>query len=220
MNFFNTVLDILFPSSCFVCGKKGSELCLECINDAQGSERECARWIYPVYEYRYPPIKKAIHLLKYKNKKGLATLFAQLLYPKILEELSELSLMENFNSPILISIPLSQQRYRERGYNQSELICRELIKLDNNTNFELKEKVLIKIKDTKHQAHIKNRNERLQNLHGSFKINKEALDKDIIKKRNIILIDDIITTGATFAEAKKTLKKGGANKIIAFAIAH
>ena len=89
---------------------------------------------------------------------------------------------------------------------------------------ELEKNVLIKNKETKHQAHIKNRSERLKNLIGSFTIKSSKQNAkeniSIIKGRNIILIDDITTTGATLNEAKKTLKQAGARKIIAFTVAH
>ena len=74
----------------------------------------------------------------------------------------------------------------------------------------------IKNKETIHQANIKNRNIRLKNLIGSFIVK----NKEEIKNRNIILIDDITTTGATLNEARKTLKKAGAKKIVAFTVAH
>ncbi|MFA5936789.1 MAG: phosphoribosyltransferase family protein [Candidatus Paceibacterota bacterium] len=153
------------------------------------------------------------------------------MYEKIIEELSELSVLNNFREPILIPIPLSKKRYKERGYNQSELICQELIKIDKKTNlphirhgvygaleknFSLEKNVLIKIKDTEHQVNIQDRRNRLKNLSDSFFVKNENL----IKGKNIILIDDVLTTGSTLTEAKKILKNSGARKIIAFTIAH
>jgi ComF family protein len=180
-----------------------------------------------MYDYRHPPIKKALWLLKYKGKKRLASIFAEILYGKIIEELSDLSVMENFNNAILIPIPLSAKRYRERGYNQAELICKELIKVDHlrhgvdgKFNFSLEKNVLIKPKETKHQTHIENRTERLKNIIGSFVIKNEQENAGLLKGRNIILIDDITTTGATLNEARKTLKQAGARKVIAFTVAH
>ena len=71
-------------------------------------------------------------------------------------------------------------------------------------------------KNTEHQARIKDRRARLKNLSGSFAVKNEGL----IKNKNIILIDDITTTGATLAEAKKILKQAGVRKVIAFTVAH
>ena len=254
MHFLNTILDIVFPVKCMLCGQAGADLCLGCLKDAPPAERESAEWIFPLYDYRHPIIKKSLWLLKYKGKKRLAKIFAEIIYEKILEELSELSVMENFTNAILIPIPLSPKRYRERGYNQAELICEEIIKINNlrnhltppfdklraplsltrrgaggevdnphlrhGVNMQLENNVLIKIKETEHQARIKNRNIRLKNLVGSFAIKNTEKNSNLIKGRNIILIDDITTTGATLAEAKKILKQAGARKIIAFTVAH
>lgn len=218
MNILNTILNIIFPVNCLSCGEDGEYLCVKCLADTPPSLRESDEWMFPLYDYRHPPIKKSIHFLKYKGKKTLANTFAQTLYPRILEELSDLTLMENFYNPILIPIPLSRKRHKERGYNQSELICKNLARLDKEVNFKLEKDILIKNKETKRQAHIKDRRARLNNLIGSFSINKEKINK--IKNKNIILIDDVFTTGATLGEAKKILKKFGAKKVIAFTIAH
>ena len=221
MNILNTILDIIFPVYCIECNKPGNEICLNCIVKIKTIESETPEWIYCVYNYRDPIIKKALWLLKYNKMKNFANIFAQILYANIIEELSELSTFKNFYNPILIPIPISKKRRKERGYNQAELICEALIKIDQkntqaNKTFILEKDVLIKAKDTTHQAEIKNRKERLENIIGTFDIQ----NADKIKKRNIILIDDITTTGATLSEAKKVLKKAGANKIIAFTVAH
>ncbi len=204
-----------------LCGQAGVDLCLECLKEAPEAERESAQWVFPIYDYRHPAIKKSLWLLKYKGKKRLAKVFAEIIYEKILEELSELSVMENFTNVILVPIPLSPKRYRERGYNQVELICEEIIKLFQASESmdvlpEMLNNILIKTKETEHQARIKNRNVRLKNLIGSLAVK----NGELIKNRNIILIDDITTTGATLSEAKKILKQSGARKVIAFTVAH
>jgi len=216
MRLLNTILDMIFPKTCISCGTPGLDLCLKCLIDSPPAERECAKWIFPLYDYRHPAIKKSIHLLKYKGRKGLASIFAEVMYGRIIEELSDLSVMENFKDAILLPIPLSPARRRERGFNQAELICKELVKIDGELNFTFEKDVLIKPKDTIHQAHVENRTERLKNIIGSFVVKNE----NKIKNKNIILIDDVITTGATLSEAKKVLQKSGARKIIAFNIAH
>ena len=232
MLFLNTILDIIFPVKCISCGKNREDFCIKCLSDSPPAERETAKWIFPVYDYRHPPIKKALWLLKYKGKKRLAKNFAEIIYEKILEELSDLSRMENFNNIILIPIPLSNKRLRERGYNQAELICKELVKINNirsagakaltdryGVYLKLENDILIKTKETKRQAHIENRKKRLENILGSFSI-KNGEQNTKLKNRNIILIDDITTTGATLNEAKKILKQAGARKVIAFTVAH
>ena len=216
MSFLNTILNLIFPANCISCGKNNADLCIKCMSSFPEAERESLEWVFPMYDYRHPPVKKAIGLLKYKGKKGFAKIFAEIMYGRIIEELSDLMVFNNFQKPILVPIPLSKKRIHERGFNQATLICTELMKLDKNKNFILEKNVLIKIKNGEHQARIENRQKRLKNIIGSFSIkNPEG-----IKNRNIILIDDVTTTGATLNEAKKTLRKAGAKKIIAFTVAH
>jgi ComF family protein len=212
----NAILDVIFPINCISCGKRGADFCLKCFSGCPPAERESAKWIFPLYDYRHPLVKKAVWLLKYKRKKRLANIFAEAMHERILEELSDLGIIENFYDPILIPIPLAPKRQRERGFNQAELICEKLIELDKNVNFKLKKNILIKPKDTEHQARIKDRQKRLKNLTGSFTVRNPQFVKD----KNLILIDDVSTTGATLNEARKTLKQAGAKKIIAFTIAH
>jgi len=217
MNLLDTILNVVFPVNCLSCGKEGSDLCLRCLSDSPAAERESANWIFPLFDYRHIPVKKSIWLLKYKSKKRIAGIFAEVMYGKIIEELSELSVMKNFREPILIPIPLSKKRYRERGYNQAELICEKLVEIDEkNNNFKLEKNVLIKIKETEHQANIKERRDRLKNLSDSFSVKNSKM----IEGKNIILIDDVTTTGATLSEARKILKQSGAKKVIAFTVAH
>jgi ComF family protein len=216
MKLGNTILDIFFPVKCLLCGKNGADLCLECLLGSPEAERESAEWIFPLYDYRHPTIKKAIWLLKYKGKKRLAGIFAEVMYGRILEELADRMNLENFFHPLLIPIPLAPKRLRERGFNQTLLICKKLVELDTDKNFELQKNILIKPKDTEHQARIENRSIRLKNIIGSFTVK----NPEVLKNRNIILIDDVTTTGATLLEAKKTLKQFGAKKVIAFTVAH
>ena len=214
----NTILEIIFPANCLGCGIKGKFLCRDCIVTSPPADRESPDWTYPIFDYRHPPIKKTLWLLKYTNKKIIAEIFAEIIYDRILEELSELRLIENFTNPIIIPIPLSRKRFKERGYNQVEIICKKIIQLDKKENFKLEKNILIKPTETEHQARIKNKNARMKNIIGSFSLKEGS--ENTLKGKNIILIDDILTTGATLTEAKKVLKKGGARKVIAFTIAH
>ena len=216
MKFINTILSIIFPANCVSCGKNGENFCSKCLADSPPAERENPKWIFSLFDYRHPPIKKSLWLLKYKGKKDIASAFTETMYRGILEELADLSILENFREPILVPIPLAPKRKHERGFNQAEIICKKLIRLDKEQNFKLEKNVLIKPKDTEHQARIENRSTRLKNIIGSFSMK----NPEKIKGRNIILIDDITTTGATLNEARKILKQAGARKIIAFTVAH
>lgn len=216
MSVLDTVLDVLFPSRCLHCRRPGADFCLDCLASSRPAERECAVWIYPLYDYRDPKVRGAVWSLKYGRKKRIARVFAEALYKRMLEELADLGPLQNFREPVLVPIPLARARRRERGFNQAELICRALLRRDGGRNFSLDAALLSRIEDGEHQARIRNRSERLRNIVGAF----AAPEPDRAAGRNIILIDDVTTTGATLAEARKVLKRAGAKTVIAFTVAH
>ncbi|MFA6397857.1 MAG: ComF family protein [Candidatus Paceibacterota bacterium] len=214
MNYFKVILDLIFPEHCLSCKNNGTILCENCLLKISQSRETPNNYIISVFDYKDPIIKKVIKMFKYKNKRGLANILAKPLNDKLLEEISDLGIFENFKNPILIPIPLSRKRLKERGYNQSELLAKELVLL--NKDFKMQTDILFKTRETKSQASIKNRNERLNNLKDCFSIK----NKELIKNKNIILIDDIVTTGSTIKEARNILKSNGARKIIALTVAH
>jgi competence protein ComFC len=212
----NKVLNIIFPLKCLGCKKQETYLCLECIKNIEPPRNNPNKNIHAIFSYKNRIIKKAIWNLKYKGHTNIAVPLATLMYDKILEEISELLIMDDFKNPILIPIPLSKRRFRARGFNQSEILAKEIYKIDNGRALEFAPKVLLKIKETESQMKIQNRAKRLKNLSGCFAVK----NPNEVSGRNIILIDDIITTGATIKEAERILLKSGAKKIIAFTIAH
>ncbi len=170
--------------------------------------------IKALFKYKDKIVKQAIWEIKYKKNQRILEKFTKVFYDYILEELSDERLFNNFDSPIIIPIPISKETLKERGYNQCELIVKELVKIDGGKNFSADFKTLRKIKETKHQSKTKNKTQRLKNLEGCFEADER------IKGKNIILIDDVITTGATMKEVYQTLKKSGAKKAIGFALGH
>lgn len=214
MKILNTILNYIFPEYCIICKKFGTDICDDCINSISITKKETLNWIFPLFDYNDVKIKKIIKTLKYKKRKHIAEKLGFYLSDKIQEELYELEIFYNFKNPIMIPIPLSNKRYKERGFNQSEILCKYI--QERNPNIKIINNSLIKHKETKHQADIKNKKDRLINLVDSFMVKNHNLIKD----QNIILIDDISTTGATLIEAKKTLIKAGAKKVYAFVVAH
>lgn len=179
------------------------------------------RHLKAMFNYKHRLCRQAIWEIKYRANPKLIADFSLLLYEFILEELNDLEDFENFTQPVLIPIPASTKRNREKGFNQCVLICRELIKLDRErgqNTFTLNEKLLIKTTETTHQARAKNKQERLQNLKGTFSVRET--NQINLSKHSFIIIDDVITTGATMNEAFHTLKKAGVKKLRGFALAH
>jgi len=172
-------------------------------------------YLKPFFLYKNKLCKKAIWAIKYNKNQIILSKFSNLFYEFIIANIAEANLFSPFEKPILMPIPMYKDDIQKRGYNQSILIVEEIFKIDNGINFEIETKIFKKIKNTPHQSSLKNKNERLKNLKNCFCINE-----NFVKNRNIILIDDVITTGTTMKEARDTLKKAGAKKVICFSIAH
>lgn len=170
--------------------------------------------IISIFDYRDPLVKESIWMLKYRGNKKIAALLAAILYDELLAFFAEYSPLTNFTNQLIAPIPLSKKRERERGFNQCELMTNELYKLDKNINFTVTKTALVKIKDTPSQTKTDSRAEREKNLKGCFLASREAAG------RNIILVDDVATTGATIEEARRALRSAGARKVVAFTIAH
>jgi competence protein ComFC len=216
MNIVHSLLNFLFPHHCLSCRKEGVIVCENCLSTIPREHVTPIPDILTVFEYRHPLMKKLVWNLKYSNKRDIATILAVPLYDELLAEVSERKLFSGFTNPILIPIPLSASGMKKRGYNQSALVVKALVELDKERTFSAHLTCLRKTKETINQAKIKNRKKRLANMKGAFSVK----EKDQIRGRNIILIDDITTTGATINEAKKVLLKAGAREVIGFTLAH
>ena len=163
---------------CIKCGRnitgKG-DYCLDC----KRTKRYFTKAIAPLW-YKGEVIR-LIHKLKYGNARYLAKPLAFILYDKVKAE--------KINFDLIIPVPICDKRLKERGYNQSLLIAVELAKLCDKP---LLEDVLIRTKDTDTQTNL-TKKERNENLVDAFKV----VDKKSIKDKTILLLDDVLTTGAT-----------------------
>lgn len=151
--------------------------------------------------------KKIIKSIKYGMAMDVWNELKLIIYP---ENLRKLSLYKKLKGSFLLQpIPLHSSKIRVRGFNQAELIT------DNfNKYLEIKKTdVLIRVKETKPQSQLKNDREKLTNIKNCFKAKKK------ISNDNYILVDDLITSGATIKEAARVLKKNGASRVFALALA-
>ena len=236
----SALLNIVFPPRCVVCndyvaGRKSSNLswlCNKCIEEvsfissplcsicgipfpegSKGEDHPCGSCIVtpPAFDramsvFVYDgSIIKAIHDFKYGNKSYLFSPFGELLAEKVNY------LIHHDHSPLVVPVPLSNKRLRHRGYNQSGLIAGYLAK---KLNLVIDYDSLIRIRDTVPQVDLK-KEERVKNLINAFAVNRP----NKIKDREIILVDDVYTTGSTFEECSKALKKAGALKVDCLSIA-
>ncbi len=168
------------------------------------------------FDYRDPLIREMLLSLKFRRNVRMAEVFADALYDHLLEELGDLMSFSAFDKPLLVPIPLSPARLRERGYNQTELIARALCERAGSGVFEFAPQALERIKNTPPQTSLPDKKAREENIRGAFAVPDAAR----IAGRNIILLDDIMTTGSTLREAASTLRAAGAKQIFCIAIAH
>ena len=147
--------------------------------------------------------KSLIHNFKYKRKISLG----QRLGKRLGENLSLDQRFLEFD--FLVPVPLHPARKRERGFNQSEILA-EVV--SERMNLPVLKRVLKRIKNTKDQTNL-NVEQREKNVSGAFSLSS-AKDGEQIYGKKIILIDDVITTGATLRECAEVLKEGGAKKVV------
>ena len=147
-------------------------------------------------------MKKIIGDLKYRDWTFLAKKFAKILHQKAKDEID--------NSDLICAVPLHLKRLRKRKFNQSILIGRNLSK----TKFI--PDLLWRVADTKPQVELK-RQEREKNLKRAFLVNKKY--RKSLNGKKVLLIDDVMTTGATLHNCAKALKKSGAKEVVVLTIA-
>lgn len=210
-NIKQTFLDLLFPHS-----KILDNINTEVIREIKKPENWDDSDTIVLFDYKDKNAKKLIWELKYKNNLSAAKILAEAMHGEILENLHDWSAFDNFQNPILLPVPLSKKKLLKRGYNQTEILAKEIIERDGGKNLETSSNILKKIKETKDQSSLKTKIARSNNLKDCFKVT----NPEKIKGRSVILIDDVITTGATLREIKKVLKKSGAKKIKALVVAH
>lgn len=214
MKWIDTLLEYLFPPKCAGCNTIGFELCEKCIHHIRNSHPKTIKTVYVGFSYQDPIVKRTLKALKFKKRKQLGKILGELLFEKISEDLYEERAFTLMNEIIIIPIPLSRQRFNERGFNQSEIIARGFASCD--TTMHIDTSILLRTRHSTPQSNISLKRERLSNIQGVFKVKKI----ETLKGKTCILFDDIVTTGATLNEAAKSLKESGVKKIIFVSVAH
>jgi ComF family protein len=219
-----TILDFIFPIECINCEQENDFLCSTCFdkieprelmqcplcNKQQINDKLCTGCksgsaldeIIICANYDNEILQNVIHYFKYKNIRDMQTALGQIMINK----LSTLP-----NDLIIIPTPLHRRRKLERGFNQSALLANMI---GEHFNLPVVNNVLWRKKNIQHQAEL-NKKQRLKNIANCFGIKNTKL----IKNKNILLIDDVITTGATLNEQARLLKKNNARCIWALVIA-
>ncbi len=236
----NGLVDLMYPKTCLACKNKLAKtvsidnlVCIKCWGKIQRNLPPfchcCGRQLKKInisksicpqcqkirlhFDRAFSPcvytgaIKELIHEFKYKSKDYLGPLLSRLMVEFIKE----------YNLPIetidfIVPVPLHTTRLREREFNQSEILSRYIAREFKKDAFC---DVIQRHRLTKTQTELQI-NKRLLNVQGGFSVTKGHG----LKGKHILLVDDVLTTGATCSEAAKTLKDAGANIVFVLTLAN
>ncbi len=220
---FRSAMDLVFPIHCAGCGREGGIICGQC---AEGPERLtfpycriCAapdvsglcRWCRQRPRgfdslrspYRFDgAVREAIHSFKYRGVRAAAPDLAMLM--------AEYLQRNPIPADALVPAPLHPRRLRSRGYNQSALLARGIGRI---ANLPVREDLLIRVADARPQVEAKTREERHNNVAGSFACRGD------VTGLTLLLVDDVATTGSTLSECAQALKGAGAAAVNALTLA-
>jgi len=215
---WSVFLDILFPRICLHCrrylGAKNryTPLCEDCFNNVDTFKT--AFWtdrggrFLAVGPYEDNTLKTVIHELKYRGIKSALNPIEKW----IGHYFADINAREWIDKDtLIIPIPLHRSRLRQRGFNQAELIANVL---GEYFDLEVELHALKRIKNTKAQVEIREKNKRESNVRGCF-----AADAGKILNKPVMLVDDVYTSGSTIREAEAVLRKAGARSVNVFVLA-
>ena len=226
--------DFFFPRTCAVCGKLEEELCVDCEKELSISAQICPMceqesimgWTHEkckrdlgmdglivLFEYGDPNVRAVVDTIKYDfNKDLVARLF------------ENVSIETGVVFDYLVPVPLHFYRQNWRGFNQAEEIGRVL---GEKTGVPCLN-ALKRVKNTKQQALMKSREERVENIRDAFSIRTLELkesrtqgrESKSLKGKMVLLVDDVFTTGSNMKECCKVLKQAGVAVVWGFALGH
>ncbi|MCE3255648.1 MAG: utilization protein GntX [Rickettsiaceae bacterium] len=230
---FRRFLAVIFPKSCLICNKiiDGGSFCVEDWNKLYFLQKPACDICFHPFEFEVedqiicgkcskekPEYFKALSVLnydenskilvtkfKYFDQTYLAKYFANLMFKQAMEILQEI----DFIAPV----PLHKFRIIRRKYNQAALLAKHFAELSGK---KLISDLLVRTENNAQQTTL-NQKTRRRNVAGIFKTKKKYLKQ--IKDKNILLIDDVITTGATCESCCKELKRSGAKRIYVLTLA-
>jgi ComF family protein len=234
-----SLVDLVYPKVCLSCKDKINEktkrefICSQCYNAIEKNVppfcHSCGRHLEKTnisksicptclknrfhFDRAYSPcrytgaVKELIREFKYNGKEYLGDFLSQFL----IDFIKEYSLPIEYID-LIIPMPLHQARLREREFNQAEVLSKYI---GTEFNAKVATDILLRRRHTASQTDLEH-NERLLNVKGSFKVGKE----NYLKNKNCLLVDDVLTTGATSSEAAFCLKEAGANVVFVLTIAN
>jgi ComF family protein len=214
--FFNTVADALFPihpaeREALAMHENDLFKLLPRATDAPIPEA-CS-----IFHYKDERVFHLVWSIKYKKSLKGAALAAHALF-RVLRSFQ--SVMPENMRILIIPMPITKARRRERGFNQCELIADAIERLDPEKRFLFAHDLLIRVRHTSRQT-LKDRRERLKSIQDTFAVNEKALpSRSDLEGYFVVVIDDVITTGSTIRDAVGTLRRAGFKNAYGLSLAH
>ena len=224
MKWISDLIELIFPRHCCVCGevlsRQEQDMCLDClyklpkIEKIHLSELEKVFWgrfdvervTAYIYYQKESPYNRLLHKMKYGNHPEVGMRLALM----AAEQLSKEGFFDGIDA--IVPLPLSKKKRRQRGYNQCDYIAEGLSQI---TGIPVLKDCVVRNKSNETQTH-KTRDERWRNVEGIFSLAKPELTEG----KHILLIDDILTTGATLANCAIAIKSGCNCRISVFTLAY
>lgn len=207
------ILDYIFPIFCVSCKKEGFWICNSCLNNnfntkiqSTDSKNPVVKKIYYCKSYSNPLLKKLIHLHKYSYIHEISKVFEQ-----IIQKTHTNKMFRDIDC--ITFVPLHPKKLRIREFNQSELLAENIAKAYSLPCSKLLSRTL----HTKQQAELTNKLQRALNVKDAF--STAEIEIETINKKHILLVDDILSSGATTNECAATLLNSGARSVSVFALA-
>lgn len=211
----DVLVDFLFPKDSEI-GELENLSGTEFLERLPKCESEVGEGVEAVFDYSRKTVKDVVWEVKYFGNRVLARQLGEVLMSVIRSVIEEENVLERFGTALLIPMPISDKRRFERGWNQTELLADEILKCDGAKYLQYAPRLLAKVRHTESQVNTSGRLGRLRNLHGSMMVSRPEL----VREKCVVLIDDVVTTGATFHEAKRALREAGARHVLCLAVAH
>lgn len=214
MGITGKILDILYPPKCVFCGKileKGEVgtcgVCPGTLPETEGTRARSTGEFFSVCVspfYYGGAVRESIIRFKFGGRSGYAKTYARFMAECVKENIRD-------KLDLVTWVPVSAKRLRKRGYDQSELIAKALAEI---LGIECAP-ALVKIKDNLVQSNIEGAEKRRANVLGVYQI-KSA---ELVEGKNVLLVDDVFTTGATLSESSRTLLMAGAARVFCTTLA-
>jgi ComF family protein len=199
MSLATALVDLIYPPSCAACGELGREpfcsICGDALLPARPFEIPGADGAMAVFDFG-GPIADAIHRLKYRGRPDLGRVLGAFMRPAAIA----------LEVDAAVPIPITWRKARERTYNQA-------FELARHVGVRMRPRALARRVERRQVG--ASRRQRAGNLHGAF-----APGPDRVEGLRVLLVDDVVTTGATAAAAVSVLKARGAAEVMVLALAH